>query len=237
MDIKLIQFQSAFGLPSPSPFCMKAEILLKMAGQDYQTEDLADPSKSPLGKLPYIADDGTDVADSALIQRHLEEKYDIDFDAGLNKEQRAVSHAMARMAEERLYWVIVYSRWMEPSNWAKISKLFFSSLPPIVRNIVPIIANRQVKAALNGHGLGRHKKEDIYGFGAEDLSALAAQLDEKQFMFGDKPTSLDAIAYSTIASALIEELPSPLLTAAKSHSNFAAYVERCRKLWFPGFTG
>ena len=237
MTIKLVQFQSGFGVPCPSPFCMKAEILLKMAGLDFETEIIADPGKAPKGKLPYIVDDGVEVADSSLIRKHLKSKYGADFDPGLSAEQKAVSHAMARMAEERLYWVGLYSRWIDEHNWPIIKDFWFGSMPPVIRSLIPIIAQSQVKKNLKAHGISRHSETDIYAFGAEDLAALSTQLGDKPYMFGDTPTSLDATAYPMIANDLIEELPGPVLDAAKSHANFAPYVERCQALWFPDFEG
>jgi len=237
MTIKLIQFPSHFGMPCPSPFCMKAEILLKIAGQDYEVEIIADPGKSPKGKLPFISDDGTDIADSALIRLHLEQKYGVDFDAGLSDEQKAVAHAMTIMAEERLYWAIVYGRWADDHNWPTINKTFFGAMPPVIRSIIPIIARKQVIKAMHGHGIGRHSPQEIYAFGASDLAALATQLGEKQFMFGDQPTGLDAAAYPMIAAAMVDELPGPMLDAAKSHKSFVPYIARCQTLWFPDFKG
>ncbi|QTD55360.1 glutathione S-transferase family protein [Parasphingorhabdus cellanae] len=232
MSIKYMQFQSGFSVPNPSPFCMKGEILLKMAGVEYASEIMDDPRKAPKGKLPFLIDGGTEIADTALIQRHLESKYDVDFHAGLTTEQRATSHAMARMIEERLYWVTLYSRWIDNHNWPIIRNFWFGSMPPVIRNLVPIIAQKQVKTGLQAQGLGRHTVEDIYAFGAADLAALSAQLGKQAFMFGDQPSSLDAVAYPIIANSLIEKLPGPLLDAAKSHANFAPYVQRCEALWF-----
>ena len=36
--ITLFTYGPMFGLPDPSPFCMKAEILLKMAGLPYKLD-------------------------------------------------------------------------------------------------------------------------------------------------------------------------------------------------------
>ena len=55
--IKLMQFPRMFGLPNPSPFCIKVEVLLKMAGLAYECEFVANPGKGPKGKLPAIKDD------------------------------------------------------------------------------------------------------------------------------------------------------------------------------------
>jgi glutathione S-transferase len=84
----LYTFGPAFGLPDPSPFVTKVEILLKMAGLPYRTETNGF-GKAPKGKLPYIDDDGERIADSTFIRWHIEKKYKFDFDRGLSAEQRA----------------------------------------------------------------------------------------------------------------------------------------------------
>src|SRR5215467_5535059 len=88
--ITLYTFGPAFGLPDPSPFVIKAEILLKMAGLPYRT-DTTGFRKAPKGKLPYIDDDGERIADSTFIRWHIEKKYQFDFDRGLSAEQRATA--------------------------------------------------------------------------------------------------------------------------------------------------
>jgi glutathione S-transferase len=95
--ITLYTFGPAFGLPDPSPFVTKVEVLLKMAGLAYRT-DTTGFRQAPKGKLPYIDDDGEQVADSTLIRWHLENKYRIDFDKGLSAEQRAIAWAFEKMA-------------------------------------------------------------------------------------------------------------------------------------------
>jgi len=71
--ITLYTFGPAFGLPDPSPFVMKAEVLLKMAGVPYRT-DTTGFRKAPKGKLPYIEDGGEIISDSTFIRFHLEKK-------------------------------------------------------------------------------------------------------------------------------------------------------------------
>src|SRR5215831_13452453 len=77
--ITLYTFGPAFGLPDPSPFVTKVEVLLKMTGLAYRT-DTTGFRQAPKGKLPYIDDDGEQVADSTFIRWYLENIYRIDFD-------------------------------------------------------------------------------------------------------------------------------------------------------------
>ena len=99
--ITLYTFGPAFGLPDPSPFVTKVEVLLKMANLAYQT-DSTGFRRAPKRKLPYIDDDGEQVADSTLIRWHLENKYRIDFDKGLSAEQRAIAWAFEKIGGQSL---------------------------------------------------------------------------------------------------------------------------------------
>lgn len=115
--ITLYAFGPAFGLPDPSPFVTKAEMLLKLSRLAYRV-DTGGFRKAPKGKLPYIDDDGTIVADSTFIRLHLERKHGIDFDAGLDAERRAVAWATEKMCEDHLYWAVVRDRWIDDANFA-----------------------------------------------------------------------------------------------------------------------
>src|SRR5215467_6184299 len=101
--ITLYTFGPAFGLPDPSPFVTKAEILLKMAGLPYRT-DTTGFRNAPKGKLPFIDDDGERIADSTFIRLHIEKKYGFNFDGGLDQEHRAIAWAFEKLAEDNLYW-------------------------------------------------------------------------------------------------------------------------------------
>src|SRR5690606_40441104 len=88
--ITLYTFGPAFGLPDPSPFVMKAEMLLKLAKLPYRT-DTGVFRRPPKGKLPHIDDEGTAVADSTLIRLHLGRTHGIDSAAGLTPSERGIA--------------------------------------------------------------------------------------------------------------------------------------------------
>ena len=103
--------------------------------------------------------------------------------------------AMRRLIEENLYWAIVYCRWFDDSNWPTIRKTFFGELPPIIRQVIPILARRNIQANLQGHGMGRHTPEEIYDIGLKDLTAIADFLADKPYLMGEEATTVDASAY------------------------------------------
>jgi enamine deaminase RidA (YjgF/YER057c/UK114 family) len=160
--ITLYAFGPGFGMPDPSPFVTKAEVLLKMAGLAYRT-DTTGFRKAPKGKLPYIDDNGQRIADSTFIRWHLERKYQVDFDKGVSAEQRAIGWAFEKMAEDNLYWALVDARWFDEDNFAKGPLNFFRSIPAPMRPLIIAFVRRQLRRALHGHGMGRHTRADVAG--------------------------------------------------------------------------
>src|SRR5262245_52475768 len=154
--ITLYSFGPGFGLPDPSPFVTKAEVLLKMSAQPYRT-DTGGFNKAPKGKLPYIEDDGEIIADSTFIRWHLEKKYGVDFDRGLAAEQRAAAWAFEKMLEDQLYWVALIERWMDDENFAKGPRHFFNAVPAPMRPLVANMVRRKVRSNLKAQGMGRHR--------------------------------------------------------------------------------
>lgn len=232
--IVLRQYPAALGLPNPSPFCMKAEILLKMSDLPFEVEAVNDPRKGPKGKLPAASFDGGPLlGDSELILQEMQRRHGFDPDAALDARQRAMSHATARMLEERLYWAIVHFRWMDQPTYDVIARDLFGSMPPIIRSIIKVVAQRKVRANLAGHGLGLHDASTIAAFAAADIAALSTLLGDQDWLMGSVPTSVDATGVAFMANVLVPEMPNPLRDSLKQHSNLVTYVERGRQLWYP----
>jgi len=232
--ITLHTFGPAFGLPDPSPFVTKAEMLLKIAGLPYRT-DTGGLSGAPKGKLPYIDDDGERIADSTFIRWHIEKKYGFDFDRGLSREQRAVAWAFEKMAEDNLYWTTLHARWMDDSNFDKGPRWFFRSVPAPLRPFVIAMIRRQVRRNLHGHGIGRHSKPEIVALGTRSIDAIADYLAAKPFFMGAEPTGIDATIFAFTASALCPVFDTPLRSAAERHDNLRRYVGRMTGRYYPDF--
>lgn len=230
--ITLIQFPRGLGLPNPSPFCMKVETYLRMAGLQYEIRATPDPRQAPKGKLPVLEEDGRQIPDSAFILRHLQSAHPHPMEDGVRDADRAVAHAFARMLEERFYWAVVYSRWLDDATWPQLRTRFFRSLPPVLRQLLPPVVRRQVRRDLRGQGLGRHSQAEIYGLAEDDLRAVSVFLDNKPFFLGEAPTSTDAIVYSFLATAIHATLDTPLRRAGRAFPNLVAYCDRMRERYF-----
>jgi glutathione S-transferase len=230
--IVLQAFGPAFGLPDPSPFVTKAEVLLKMAGLPYAVET-GGFRKAPKGKLPYIVDDGETICDSTFIRWHIEKKYGVDFDRGLDAEQRAVAWAFEKMLDEHLYFAVLHARWVDDANFNKGPRQLLRMIPAPVRPFLVSIVRRQIRRAIHGQGMGRHTPEEIAMLGARSIDATAAFLGSKPFMMGPEPTALDATAFAFMAGTLCPVFETKLRTAAERHDNLKRYVGRMTARFYP----
>jgi glutathione S-transferase len=229
--ITLYVFGPAFLLPDPSPFAMKTDVQLKMSGLPYRHER-RDFAKAPKGKVPYIEDDGRLIGDSTFIRDHIEKRHSVDLDHALSATQRAQSWAIERMLEDHLYWAMVHGRWMDEANFAKGPAHFFDGAPDSVREQ----ARERMRAALHGHGMGRHSEAEIAELGGRSLAALASWLDDKPYLMGAEPCGADATAFAMVAGVLTPFFDMPLRALAAAHPNLVSYSERMMRRFYPDFT-
>jgi|1186.fasta_scaffold18644_3 glutathione S-transferase len=231
--ITLYTFGPAFGLPDPSPFVTKAEMLLKLASLPYRTEaSMAAFRKAPKGKLPYIDDNGTIVADSTFIRWHIEKKYGFDFDAGYDVRERATAWAVEKMLEDHLYWAAVFERWMIDENFNRGPRRFFDKAPTPLRPLIIGIARWKVRRNLQGQGFGRHSPEEITALGIRSLHAIADILGDRPYLLGDKPCGADATVFAFMSGVLCPVFESPLRRAAEERTNLIAYRDRLRGQYY-----
>lgn len=232
--ITLYTFGPNFGLPDASPFALKSEVHLKMAGLGYQLA-FDGLQAAPKGKLPYLDDDGTVVADSVFIRDYVEKTYCIDLDAGLSAEQKAVAWAVERMVENHLYWALLHVRWATKANFDKGPTHFFDALPDAVRDQVRARARQGTIANLQAHGLGRHSPAEIADQAGRSLAALAGILGDKPYLMGEAPSGSDASVFGAVAGLLAPLFDSPIRDAAEAHPNLVAYRDRMMARYYPGF--
>jgi len=230
--IRLYQFAPAFGLPNASPFCMKMETYLRMAGLPYEAVNSADMMKAPKRKLPYIDDGGTVVCDTTFIIEYLKQRYGDPLDAALAPLERALATAFQRLLEEDLYWAVVHTRWAQEDGWALTKAAFFGGMPVPLRWIVPPLARRGILSEMRGHGMGRHSTQEIAAIGCRDVTAVADFLADKPFLLGEQPTSLDATAYAFLANLLWAPVDSAIRRHAQGRPNLEAYCQRMKARYY-----
>ncbi|MCF6766106.1 glutathione S-transferase family protein [Thiotrichales bacterium 19S3-7] len=236
--MKLYQFPPIDNMPNLSPFCMKLESYLKAMEIPYQVIETFDPRKSPTGKIPFVEIDVHMIADSGLIISRLEAQSNSPMQAKLTTTEKATSLAFMRLMEEHLYWVILYSRWVDDvgvSVWAdKIQQAM--GLSKIAFKLIFSGVRKNIEKSLQAHGIGRHNKTDMYVLAQDDIKAIADFLGGRDFCFGNKPTLMDHCLYAFICSIICVDWDYPLKTFTLKCQNLIDHFDRMMVLYFPKFS-
>lgn len=225
-----LPFHRRVGL-DPSPYCAKVEAYLRLAHVPHtkQTSVLR-LLRAPRRKLPYIDDHGTIVTDSDNIIRYLKSRYGDPLDEWLTPEGLALGHTVTRMLDDGTYWVGVYSRWMEELAWEIYKPVLFSGIPAPVRSVFAAVVRRDYKRRLDGQGLLRRPRDEIYALGARDVAAIATLLGRNQFLLGPRVSSFDAAVYGFLGNVFYAPIQGPLKDSISHHGELVAYLHRMREM-------
>ena len=231
MTVTLYGWGRMFDLPSPSPYVMKADIQLQMLGVTFDRA-IADLDAVPRHKAPYVRDNGLLVEDSALIRRHFEAATGLDLDAHLSAEERAVARAFEGMLEGRLAQIMACERWLIDANFDCGPRQFFARVPEPMRDAVIAEVRGDFARTMHGAGIGRFSRAEQMDIAAADIAAVAAFLGNKTWMFGDRPSALDAVVYAVIGGCATRFFDSALPDLIAAHANLTAYLGRMEAAYF-----
>ena len=232
--------------PDISPFVIKVETWLRMAGVPYMTA-YGKHAKQPQGKLPAVLDDGAVIPDSALIIEHLQRKHgDPLGEARLDARQRALREAMQALIESRLYWVGYCLRWCDDATFEaykpalrhyaeQTASPLEARLLRLVEPLAFAVVRRQCRRQAWEQGMGRFDRPQLLAQGIAGWQAVNDFLGEQPFMLGDRPTALDATAYGFLDSLLgAQVFRSPVHDFIAGRQNLVSYWDRLRTtFWTP----
>lgn len=230
--LTLYATRAAFGLPDSSPFVIKTDVQLQMAGLAYDRAS-AIPPQAPNGKLPFINDHDEVVSDSTFIRAHVEHKYAVDLDAGLDARQRAQAWAIERLLEDHLYFAMVWFRWIDPENFAKGPAHFADGAPEADRAQLRKDLQARKAVELHAQGIGRHAPTQIAALGDRSIDALAQLLGDQPYVMGASPSGVDATAFGVLAAVVTPFFDTPLRRAVEGRPNLVAYVARMMQRYYP----
>ncbi|HEX7675992.1 MAG TPA: glutathione S-transferase family protein [Bdellovibrio sp.] len=226
--IDLHQYPAVWGLSSLSPFCIKLEIFMKRNNLPYRIVNERNPARGPKGKMPFIRHFSRDgekiVADSTLIINYLTDVYGLH--CKLDPVLQAQGLAFQRMIEEHLYFVLLYSRWVDPKGWAVIKKEFSPFFPLFLGRLILSVIRRQLTKQAIAQGLGRHSEKEVYEIGRRDLQALSLFLGDKAYLLGNEWSPIDATLYAFMTTILKAPIESDLKKSLNEFPNLVAYCER-----------
>ncbi len=212
---------------SPSPFCLKLETWLHLAGIPFEARDDFNPMTAPKGKVPWVTmPDGRALSDSSHIIEQLTREYDVRLDDHLDADARARALLVQRTIEDHLYFCILHDRWVRDAGFAILRGAYFGHMPWPLRWLLPLVARRKVIRANRMQGTSLHSDAEVWAAGVADIDALAAALGDAPYFGGDTPASIDASAFGCFANLAWGPFPGPLHDATLAHPNLVAWLER-----------
>ena len=234
--LTVYKFVGDWGLPDLSPFVIKLETYLRMAGIPYETR-VGDPNKAPKKKLPYIDDGRQKIADSSRIIAHLEESAREPLDRHLSAPQRALGAAIRALLEEHYYFVIVHVRWGTDEGMATYMPTMLryceaAGMPKLMWKPAIWFARRGLRQQAWLQGIGRHSHAEIMAIGQGHWTAIAELLGDKPFILGDRPSTIDATVYAFLASTIWAPFDNEIKRHALVHKNLVDYAERMRAAYW-----
>jgi metaxin len=257
-ELILHRWPSAWGLPSLSPECVAVEAYLRLAGLRFACEDCKTPYASPSGQLPALdqcadivgedagakdaaARDHTGALAARRIADHLAKKV-ANLDAHLGSAtDRAHLAAYLALVESKLATATAHYTWIDRDRFtAHTREAYGQAFPQPLSYIIPWLWRRRAAKRL-GAPLGGEVSDAAVRAGAADAyAALSVFLRDRggdQFMFGKKPTSLDAVAFAHLSFHALAPVGDALRDELKKHPNLVNYVERVRRVTFPDASG
>ena len=233
--IKLHKYKPLWGLADPSPFAIKAMVLFKMAGVEYE-EAFVDWEIAPRHKMPYITTVNNDViGDTSFIKHYLETEHKADFSGGYDTKTLATGFMAEKMCENHLYWIEVSYRWGIEENFNKGPRHFFDDVPEAIREKIVSDMFENAKGARFAHGIGRFNYDEITEFGKQDVAALSDLMGDNNFILGNEVCGYDAMVFAMLWGVSTDYFDSPLNDYVKSKTNLKNYLKRMKDLYFPEF--
>lgn len=214
-------------LSSVSPFVLKLETWLRLAGLPSKSVGDYSPFTAPRGKAPWVTlEDGSTLSDSALIIEALSARPEVTLDDHLTDADRARHLLIQRTVEDHLYWCVVYERWQRPEGFAIVKQRYFPKASPLMLPVITTMARRTAVGQLRAQGTGRHDWPDVERAAVADIRALSAALGDAPFFGGASPATIDAVVYGALANAAWGPFEGAMQRAVLEDPALAAWLDR-----------
>jgi len=232
MPLVVFGSKPAWNTPDFSPFVIKLETWLRLAGIPYERRDRGNPLQAPRGKIPFIELDGRRMGDSQLIIETLTARYGVTLDEGLSPREVALAQVVRRTLEEGTYFAALRLRWLEEDGWGLQYAAFKELFPALIAPLALPMIRRKVRAAAQAQGVGRHSREEVMAMAVADLAAVEVILGDQAFLLGESPRSVDATVYAFLVAIQRHPGDTPAHAAARS-PRLLAYTERLAARYWP----
>ncbi|XP_005088908.1 metaxin-1 [Aplysia californica] len=237
--MKLDVWNGDWGLPSIDPHCLAVLAYCKFSGVPIEVTQTGNPWRSPTGTLPVLRNQDvvcTKVTDIFSYLR--KEHWGSDFE--LSTKQSADVIAFSAMLEEKLLPALLHLWWMDDKTFVDVTRPWYSRVIPFPLNFF-LPRRTQKKAEMrvtltkgNEFITDVETEAKVYREAKECLNILSYKLGTKNYMFGNLPSSLDALVFGYLAPLLKAPLPNnQLQNHLKQCDNLVAMCNEILTSFFP----
>merc|ERR1719221_512425 len=194
------------------------------------------------GQIPYVVLNGKETCDSNIIIPTLKHHFNVDCDAHLTSEQRAVGHTTTRMLEEHTAQIGFYYRYglhMDDFYAAlDVPERMFDAKESCKGSMIAWAWKRfqpgGTKGKVKSRGLASHSDAELWSFSADDLRAISDLLGQKTYFHGDQASLIDCVLFGHLSQFLFIPMDFPqkkfLLAVCQ---NVVQFVHRFRDTYWP----
>jgi glutathione S-transferase len=221
--ITLYSYPELFGVADNNGYGLKVFAFMRLAAVPFVHEHIFHASAAPRGQLPYIVDDAETIGDSEAIIAHLNRKYALAIDAGLDAAHHDRDLLVTRLLDD-LYWVMSYSRWKDERYFPAFREALLREHPQLTIDGLCKAQEFNFQRYYYA-GIGRYAPEAAYARGVADLGVLSRVVPTNGYVNGPQPTSIDAGIYGFIANIWFFGIDTPLKRFVAAHGNLVRHCE------------
>jgi len=234
--VVLYKHNPAWGIPSLSPDSLVVEAYLCLAECPYAVQPCETTSDSPADILPVVevGDDlycppntATHNADPArFIVEQLKESFE-DLDSKLSLQQKALVPAFDALFYSSVLPGTLHFTWADFGRWRQhIRPVLGNGLPFPASYVVPWSQRRAVLACQSHLAFGT--RDEVLKRACAAYDSFDAMLSSSRgpYIFGDKPSSIDAFIFAHLLYQRNAPVCLPLREELLKRKNLADYLER-----------
>lgn len=214
-----------------SPFCDKVRRVLHVKKQPYEVVEmrLLDSvtgrlrAVNPTGKVPALEHGDRLLGDSTEIAHYLDDAFPEPRLVPLAARDRALVHLLEDWADESLYFYEMHLRLAVPENARTWAPRLTASDPAWLRALSPKLLPHVIGRITGTQGVGRKALADIERDLQRHAAALAALLDDRDWLVGDALSLADIAVFAQLNA--IGAVPTGARALAE-HASLEAWRER-----------
>jgi len=203
MSAVLHQFAPYGPFASASPFCEKVYRAFAYKGVAIDISNTPPQNVAKVSpqtkKLPVVDVAGQRIGDSSEALAWLETNHPEPRLIPEDPRDAALVHMLEDYADEGIYPIAVYYRWMVDENFAPFRDKTFGSIPAPLRGAVVRMVRGKVRKQLDGQGVGRQTPATIDDRLREHVAAIGARVADGGWLVGDHLTTADLSVFCMLA--------------------------------------